>query len=827
MKTKKHKARIFLCLLIMMSLFFDNSIPLLAATSYTTKVSNKNGVNGLIDYGSTTVDYIIPTANLQLVYHNAGSFVEGRENDGIATVVFQKKDSNGAWVTDPAPPFTYSRKDTGLDKYDETEGVHNSAGIYYKKAAGGEWGEDGKTFSNNRIKITFPKAAFCSDGTWHDVTLTISNIFFKADNGDTDDKFCFIKQTQYNSFGFSSERFLHSDPQTGASFDINVSVSGATSSQKLFLAFMDIDQPGFGSYEGNFPKGCVEGIRIKSGIFSGTQPHVPKDHVLRVVNGESPAYYATENTSGDDSWKAAISYIATANSTTFQWGGHTCATYFGLSLSDIPSFTVKTQVRTEQASSSVTGSKTYGSYYNVDSKQYLSLMSGTYSYTYSKTDLLNDYSLNTSTDDWIYNYSGKTVGDSGITANKTYSITIDRYRYRYSFNANPPAGKTASDVSNMPTDKTVVAAKEASGKSDATVNTPALTGYKFKGWNTSADGSGSAYPGAETMKSNKTFYAQWEPATYKVHFNANGSSNPNHETGESTQNTVTGIMGDQTLQFDVAANLNANQFAREGYTFAGWNTKADGTGTAYSDKQSVMNLISKDKTEITLYAQWTKKLGSETITVVSEETGNPVNGVSMKLQKLVNRTWTDVTSGTTNANGQISVSSLHWFNYRWVMTGVPTGYVKSADTGFTIHYNQLSASNQVILYMKHVSVILDSQVSDIIKGERAPAFLYHITGTDVAGVRHDYNLLVQTNVSSKFGTNRLSDLFAGTYSVTQTPVSRYCVENSIPVSNATANGVNATVYVLNYDSAEVKFPYTIREYGWHYGVNSKTNSLTK
>ena len=113
MKTKKHKARIFLCLLIMMSLFFDNSIPLLAATSYTTKVSNKNGVDGLIDYGSTTVDYIIPTANLQLVYHNAGSFVEGRENDGIATVVFQKKDSNGAWVTDPAPPFTYSRKETG------------------------------------------------------------------------------------------------------------------------------------------------------------------------------------------------------------------------------------------------------------------------------------------------------------------------------------------------------------------------------------------------------------------------------------------------------------------------------------------------------------------------------------------------------------------------------------------------------------------------------------------------------------------------------------------------------------------------------------------
>ena len=45
--------------------------------------------------------------------------------------------------------------------------------------------------------------------------------------------------------------------------------------------------------------------------------------------------------------------------------------------------------------------------------------------------------------------------------------------------------------------------------------------------------------------------------------------------------------------------LNANTFTREGYIFKGWNTKADGSGTAYTDKASVT--LSADTT---LYAVW-------------------------------------------------------------------------------------------------------------------------------------------------------------------------------------------------------------------------------
>lgn len=53
-------------------------------------------------------------------------------------------------------------------------------------------------------------------------------------------------------------------------------------------------------------------------------------------------------------------------------------------------------------------------------------------------------------------------------------------------------------------------------------------------------------------------------------------------------------------------DLTENTFEREGYTFVGWNTKADGSGKSYTDKSKITNLTSKNGKTITLYAQWEK-----------------------------------------------------------------------------------------------------------------------------------------------------------------------------------------------------------------------------
>lgn len=54
----------------------------------------------------------------------------------------------------------------------------------------------------------------------------------------------------------------------------------------------------------------------------------------------------------------------------------------------------------------------------------------------------------------------------------------------------------------------------------------------------------------------------------------------------------------------------ATQFTRTGYTFTGWNTKADGTGTAYNAGAAI-TYPAEGKT-LTLYAQW--KVSSHTVT---------------------------------------------------------------------------------------------------------------------------------------------------------------------------------------------------------------------
>jgi uncharacterized repeat protein (TIGR02543 family) len=64
-------------------------------------------------------------------------------------------------------------------------------------------------------------------------------------------------------------------------------------------------------------------------------------------------------------------------------------------------------------------------------------------------------------------------------------------------------------------------------------------------------------------------------------------------------------MTPQGFIYDQAAALKAGRFERTGYDFAGWNTAADGSGTAYADGQSVQNLTDEANGEVTLYAQWT------------------------------------------------------------------------------------------------------------------------------------------------------------------------------------------------------------------------------
>ena len=125
-------------------------------------------------------------------------------------------------------------------------------------------------------------------------------------------------------------------------------------------------------------------------------------------------------------------------------------------------------------------------------------------------------------------------------------------------------------------------------------NTFTRTGYTFSGWNTAANGSGTAYADGATyaFAADVTLYAQWTALpNHTVTFNANGG---------------TGTMSTQTANVPTALTLNT--FTRTGYSFSGWNTAANGSGTAYADGATYSFAA-----DITLYAQWTA-LPNHTVT---------------------------------------------------------------------------------------------------------------------------------------------------------------------------------------------------------------------
>lgn len=80
------------------------------------------------------------------------------------------------------------------------------------------------------------------------------------------------------------------------------------------------------------------------------------------------------------------------------------------------------------------------------------------------------------------------------------------------------------------------------------------------------------------------------------------------------------IMSDMRCLTDTSYELPQNKFTKNGYVFTGWNTRADGTGVSYSEKESIENLIDENYGTIILYAQWKLKEVAK-----PEETAKPKN----------------------------------------------------------------------------------------------------------------------------------------------------------------------------------------------------------
>ncbi|MGD0277485.1 MAG: InlB B-repeat-containing protein, partial [Syntrophales bacterium] len=218
------------------------------------------------------------------------------------------------------------------------------------------------------------------------------------------------------------------------------------------------------------------------------------------------------------------------------------------------------------------------------------------------------------------------------------------------------------------------------------------TNFTFAGWNTASDGSGTNYAQGQQFKmgsSNVILYAKWTAnsiPTYTVTYNGNGN------TGGTVPIDTTNYEQGQT----VTVQGNTGNLVKTGYSFTGWTTLANASGTNYTPGQT----FRMGTANVVLYATWT---ANPTYTVtyngngstggspptdslhyeqnqIVTVLGNPGNLVKINFTFAGWNTALDSSSGTNYAQGQqFKMGSSNVILYaKWTANSIPT---------YTVTYN--------------------------------------------------------------------------------------------------------------------------------------------
>ena len=138
-------------------------------------------------------------------------------------------------------------------------------------------------------------------------------------------------------------------------------------------------------------------------------------------------------------------------------------------------------------------------------------------------------------------------------------------------------------------------------------NTFTKTGYTFKGWATSAGGS-MAYTDKVAIKNLTAengkvieLFALWEPVVYTITLDSDEG-----ETAGTTAYYQKYNHGNYTAKDCVKEISTIVKPTKTGYTFNGYHTGKDGTGTQYIDVAGkILSVKTTFTDDITLYAKWT------------------------------------------------------------------------------------------------------------------------------------------------------------------------------------------------------------------------------
>ena len=270
------------------------------------------------------------------------------------------------------------------------------------------------------------------------------------------------------------------------------------------------------------------------------------------------------------------------------------------------------------------------------------------------------------TNSTLYYYYYQETKDNYSEAERTISSS------RYIPATNPKVTFDANGGTVNPANKEVTS-KAAYGD----LPTPTRTGYTFAGWYTSATG-GTMITSTTmvTVASNHTLYAHWTANTYTIVYDKNNSN-------------ATGSVSSTSATYDKDAWINyGSGFSLTGYTFSGWNTKANGTGTAYEAGKYATNLTSEAGGTVTLYAQWSPK----SITVYYRENGGSTVSPSSKSVTY------DEKYGTLPTTTRTGYTFAGWYTAADGGEKVTADTVVKADSSYVYLYAHWTANTYTVAF---------------------------------------------------------------------------------------------------------------------------------
>ena len=202
-------------------------------------------------------------------------------------------------------------------------------------------------------------------------------------------------------------------------------------------------------------------------------------------------------------------------------------------------------------------------------------------------------------------------------------------------------------------------------------------------------------------------------------------------------NGGTGSMSSMTFGKGETKTLTANIFTRTGYTFTGWNTKADGTGISYTNKQSIT-----PTENLTLYAQWEE----------SKVTGTANGHDWVDLGLPSGTKWATMNVGATTpegygnyyAWGETQPKATYTLdNYKWYdsETETYTKYPKAKRNVVLLGSEQGRKSltfNVTVPYGTHVCYIAGSPSWEHLKMQKVDDTHFTLTTDELDGLAYKY-----------------------------------------------------------------------------------------